>query len=221
MNVFGRYLKNARRLLFLLIVGPLLLIIGGSQWIVHQASDQVYETVEALPVHDVGLVLGTSKYTRSGRTNLHFESRMDAAAALYKAGRIRHILASGDHQHEDYDETAFMREALLARGVPLEAITFDRAGLRTLDSVIRAHEVFGLERFVVISQEYHIYRAIFIGRHHGLDVSGFCAEPVPFKHSIKTELRERLARIKALIDLYILDERPKILGEKRVIRLEE
>jgi len=193
------------------------LIISSNLWIVSISEDYVYDDLDKLPSNKVGLVLGTSRYTSSGRVNLHFKNRMDAAAMLYKKGKIKHILASGDNQYKDYDEPTNMKKALMNRGVPEKAITLDYAGLRTLDSIVRAKEIFGLDRFTIISQEYHNSRAVFISRYYGLDTVAWSAHNVTFKHSIKTEIREYLARVKAVIDLYIIQKQPKFLGKKEAI----
>jgi SanA protein len=197
-----------------LLAVPVLVIVVSNLWMHLRSKELVFEDLELLPFNRVGLLLGTSRYTRGGQTNLHFRNRMDAAALLYKEGKIKHILASGDHQSDDYDECTAMKQELLKRGVPEEAISLDSSGLRTLDSVVRAREVFGLQEFTIISQKYHNIRAVFIARHHHINAVAWCAEKVVFKHSIKTEIREYFARMKALIDLYILDKRPKHLGDR-------
>jgi SanA protein len=209
-----RFKIHIKILLVLAVLAPLALLIASNCWIVQDSEDVIFEDPDRLPGNEVGLLLGTSKHIRGGGLNPHFRSRIDAAARLFEAGKVKHILASGDHLSDaQYDEPYTMKEELIRRGIPAEAITLDLAGLRTLDSIVRANRIFGLERFTIISQGYHNARAVFIARHHGLDVVAFSAGTVPAKFERWARSREYLARVKALIDLYILDTQPEVLGE--------
>jgi len=206
----------------LVIAGMLLLalavVIGGCRWIVVRAGEgRLYDNAADIPCRDVGLLLGTSDKLANGHSNPYFKKRIAAAACLYKAGKIRHILVSGDNSRKDYDETAMMKTALLAAGVPETAMTVDCAGFRTLDSVVRAKEVFGLSKFTIISQRFHDQRSLFIARHYGIDAIGFCAGNVDLRY--KTQIREAFARVKAVLDLYLLNTKPKFLGPKIEIPL--
>jgi SanA protein len=165
------------------------------------------------------VLLGTSEKQGNGNSNPFFEKRIVAAAALYKAGKIRHILVSGDNRRKNYDEPTDMQHALLAAGVPQTAITLDYAGFRTLDSVVRAKSIFGLSQFTIISQRFHDQRALLICRHYEIDAIGFCAEDIALRYGLKTQIREAFARVKAVLDLYVLNTRPKFLGPKESIRL--
>lgn len=214
-----RFLRKCLKWALALALLILLLILCLNLWINFASGPYMYSNLDHLPKNQVGLVLGTSQRTRSGRLNLHFKSRMDAAALLFKEGKIKHILASGDNQYATYNEPKAMKEALIQRGVPEEAITLDYAGLRTLDSIVRAKEIFGQDKFTIISQEYHNSRAVFIARYYGMDAIAFCAQKVEIKHSLKTELREYLAKVKAVIDLYITKQEPRHLGKKEPIVL--
>jgi len=171
------------------------------------------DSVKTMPALPVALVLGTSPRV-AGRANLYFEYRMDAAALLWNEKKVKHLLLSGDNRQKDYDEPKMMRAALIQRGIPSEVMTLDYAGFRTFDSVVRAKEVFGLKRCVVVSQHFHNQRALFIARHHDLDATAFDAQDVSRPRGFKTRLREWLARVKAVLDLYVLDTRPKFLGQK-------
>lgn len=187
--------------------------------IVQRHRDALFEDPADMPQRDVAVVLGTSPRTASGRPNLHFVNRIDAAARLYHAGKVRHLLVSGDNGRKDYDEPSAMKHALIARGVPAAAITCDFAGFRTLDSVVRAKNVFGLRSCTIVSQRYHNSRALEIARAHGLDAVAFCAPDVPRSHSLKTELREIAARGVILLQLYALHSQPRFSGPAEPIRL--
>lgn len=171
-------------------------------------------SLESLPNRQVGLVLGCSERLSDGRLNLYFQNRMDAAARLYHHGKVRHIIVSGDNGSANYDETLPMLQALVQRGVPEKAITRDHAGFDTLDSVVRADEVFGAETLIVVSQPFHNERAIYIARSRGQDAWGYDAEDVAgSRAAAAVRLREYLARIKAMLDLHLLRSRPTYLGD--------
>ncbi|MCM0340874.1 YdcF family protein [Bacteroides fragilis] len=173
----------------------------------------LYSTVSDIPYNKVGLLLGTSPKLKNGKNNLYFDYRIKAATELYNTGKIKYILVSGDNRRNDYNEPEEMKQALIATGIPEQQIILDYAGLRTLDSVIRAHLIFGLERFTLISQEFHNERAIFLAQQNHLQVIGYNAQDVSAYAGFKTNLRELLARVKVFMDI-ITDKAPKHLGEK-------
>ena len=204
------------RLMFLpfAVVGAVL--IASNVWVVVSTYGRVYESVESVPANAVGIVLGTSKKVAPDQENPHFENRLDAAAKLYESGKVRHLLVSG-HREEYYDEPRDMTKGLVERGVPATAITPDVAGHRTLDSIVRAHEVYGLEQMTVISDDFHVPRALFIADRKGIEAVALHGEAVGFEQSLHARLREYFARVKAVIDLYLLDTQPADLGEPQEI----
>jgi SanA protein len=178
-----------------------------------RAAGRCFADPAALPVCDTALVLGASDRTASGAANLHYENRLDAAAALWHRGAVRWLLVSGDNGRTGYDEPTRMKADLVARGVPAAAIYRDFAGFRTLDSVLRARAVFGLQRFVIVSQPDHIRRAVYLARSHGIDAVGFAAAAVEGRPGLRTRIREQFARINAVLDVEILARGPRFLGE--------
>lgn len=197
----------------------LLAMLAINGWVVGTTRDRLIDDIDRLAAHDVGVVLGTSPYTRSGNRNLLFQHRMLAAAELYATGRVRHLLVSGANPDRTYNEPRKMYQALRRLGVPDAAITLDFAGFRTLDSMLRAKRIFGLDRFVVISQRFHAYRALFIARHQGLDAVAYIRSEEDRRQPLRTEAREYLARIKAVADLFVLFTRPRFYGVPRPIDL--
>lgn len=196
------------------VVSVFLFVALCNLWVTLRASGRIFYTVEEVPSQPVALVLGTSKSTVYGGTNAFFSTRMDAAAELYRNGKVKRLIVSGDNGHVSYNETRDMRKALNDRGVPNEAITQDFAGFRTLDSVVRAKEVFGADSLLIISQEFHLSRAIFIARAHGMEAIGYASEdPAHNGAYFKVLLREWLARVGAVLDCYILGTRPKFSAE--------
>ncbi len=196
-----------------------LLIIWSNNHVETEAKQSIYKQIDSIPTTNIGLVLGTSRYVRGGGENLYFKYRIDAAVELFKSGKVKHLLVSGDNHVKEYDEPQDMREALIERGIPDSCITLDYAGFRTLDSIIRCWKVFGQTKFLIISQPFHNERAVFIGRHYNLDVSAYNAQKVSASYGFKTQLREYLARVKAVLDVYILNKKPKFLGEPVEIKL--
>ncbi len=192
-----------------------ILIVGGCYAMVElYAHGKVYDNAHDVPHRRVGLVLGTNPKVASGYTNYYFKYRMDAAAELYKAGKVDYLLVSGDNHIKQYDEPTAMRDALMQRGVPESRIVLDYAGFRTLDSIIRAREVFGQESFIVISQPFHNKRSIFIGRLNDIEVIGYNAKDVARRRTwYKQMLRESLSRVNMIID-HITGKQPHFLGEK-------
>ena len=160
---------------------------------------------------ETALLLGTAKITPNGVPNLYFQERIKTAAELYHAGKIKHLLISGDNSRKDYDEPTDMKNALLEQGVPESAITLDYAGFRTLDSVVRAKNVFGKNAFLIITQPGHAERAVYIAREHGIDATAcYAAEPLQYKWLIaRNRKREKLAAIAAWLDVNILHRVPK------------
>lgn len=217
-GVVFRLKRLARITLGLMLL--LAIFVGGvNGYVTFSNRDRLYTDLAKVPPADVALVLGTSSRLRNGAPNRHFAGRMEAAAALFHAGKVRHLLVSGDNRNLNYNEPVMMRKALIARGVPANAITCDFAGFRTLDSVIRAREVFGLRRCLIVTQRYHNPRALEIARATGLDADGFSPPDVDFANSFTTECREVLARVAAVLDLYVLNRSPHFLGKVEPIQL--
>ncbi len=192
-------------------------IFGAHWWIQRGASRYVIGQMANLPRNHVGLVLGTSAYGKGHRRNPHFANRIAAAANLFHTGLVKQLLLSGDNGTRGYDEPADMERALLSLGLRPCRLTRDDAGFRTLDSVVRAKEVFGLRRVTIITDRFHCYRAVFLARHFGLAAVAYPSEEVSVEHSLKSRVREWLADVKACLDVYILHTRPKFLGRPIMI----
>ncbi|MES2592024.1 MAG: ElyC/SanA/YdcF family protein [Bacteroidota bacterium] len=206
-----------RIFILLLILG--LTILSCNYWIIKSTRQQLFSEVNAIKKNDVAILLGASKKSRNGNENLFFKYRIAAAAELYKAGKIKHIIVSGDNHKKEYDEATDMRDALMLQGVPDSCITLDYAGFRTLDSMVRCLKVFGQKNVTIISQEFHNQRAVFISNYYGMDAVAFNAKDVPNQFSVKTRIREYFAKSKAVLDLYILHTNPKFLGDPVSIKL--
>lgn len=202
-------------LLALLLLIPLaagLFALWADRHVEQSAAGRVYSDLDALPYRPVALVLGTSKYSR-GRLNSFYVGRMRAAAELYHAGKVDGILVSGDNGTASYNEPAEMAADLIALGVPAGHITADYAGFRTLDSIYRAGDVFDLDSYTVVSQPFHIERALYLADQKGHDAIGYAARGPQGYWGQRIRAREVLARAKAVLDVELLHVGPRYLGE--------
>lgn len=204
-------------MLLLAGIACIVAVLCAAAMVKHSAKGRTYEDTDAIPHRRVGLVLGCAKYLSNGRENLFFRYRIAAATELFAAGKVEFLLVSGDNHTPGYDEPTDMKESLIASGVPADRIYCDYAGLRTFDSVVRAQQIFGQTELTVISQRPHNQRAIFIARRKGVDAIGFNAKAVSGRRGIRTTCREQLARVKTVMDLYLLRAKPKFLGDPIII----
>lgn len=215
--------SNRRRLrrtiaMALLGIGALLTLLN--HWVVNNSEAYVYHDWALLPENDVGLVLGTSPFIRGGGRNPQFYGRIEAAVKLYQLGKVKHLIVSGANPDSTYNEPRQMWRELTRLGVPSQAITMDFAGYRTFDSIARAQAVFDLSSVTVITQEYHAYRSVFIGKKLHLQIVAYCAEGDDDGVPMKLAVREWFARIKSILDIYLLSTEPRFLGAQEPVRAE-
>ncbi|KAA9001045.1 outer membrane permeability protein SanA [Affinibrenneria salicis] len=202
-----------KRLIFslLIAVGALVLsAIALDRWIGWKTAPDVYDDLQALPHRQVGVVLGTAKYLRTGVINQYYLYRIQGALNAYNSGKVNYLLLSGDNALQSYNEPMTMRRDLIGAGVPPGDIVLDYAGFRTLDSIVRTRKVFDTNDFTIITQRFHCERALFIAQHLGIQAQCY-AVPAP-KNMLTVRLREIAARIGALNDLYLLKREPRFLG---------
>jgi len=188
-------------------------VVGGSAlWVRTAASGRVYD-VAAAPPRDVALVLGAG-LRADGTPTPYLAARLDLARDLYARGTVQVVLVSGDNRTEAYDEPTAMRRYLLAAGVPADRVVADFAGLDTYDSCYRAAEIFGVRSVIVVSQSYHVPRALAVCRALGLDAVAVGDDTGRTSPATWTagEQREILAAVKATWD--VLSQRTPILGPR-------
>ena len=186
-------------------------------WIKWENEANITNLESKVPSCKAALLLGTSRYLEGGSQNLYFTYRIQAAGKLFAQGKIKKIILSGDNRANDYNEPREMKKALRKMGIPDSCLIADYAGLRTFDSMVRCKEVFGQDSIIVISQEFHNERALFIARRINLTAFGFNAQKVTTQKTYHMMAREFFSRIKCVLDLYVFDTKPKHLGEKIVI----
>ncbi|SIS82930.1 SanA protein [Zobellia uliginosa] len=205
--------KNYYKIGGALVASLFLLIFLCNLIISSSAEGKTFNSLEAVPKNRVGIVLGTSKKLIGGLPNPYYTFRIKATLELYQARKIDFVLVSGDNGTRYYNEPNTIKKDLISKGIPAEKIFLDFAGFRTLDSMVRAKEVFGLNDVTVISQEFHNQRAIYLAEKKGLKAIGYNAKSISGRQGLKVRLREYLARVKVFIDL-LFNTQPKFFGER-------
>lgn len=209
-----KIVKNKYVKLSLVLLGMLLLLVYVCNlWVTQAAANKNSSDLNQVPVVKVGLLLGTGKYLSNGTINSYYRNRIEATVALYKNQRIKSIVISGDNSREGYDEPTDMRADLIQAGVDSNQIYLDYAGFRTFDSMVRLKEIFQQDSCILISQQFHNERAIYIGNKINLYCYGYNAKDVDKYFGFKTMVREKLARVKVVLD-FMIGVEPKFLGEK-------
>ncbi|MRI02449.1 vancomycin high temperature exclusion protein [Kriegella sp. EG-1] len=199
------------------IVLPVLILFISNITISNSTKGKTFNNTTDIPKNKVGLVLGTSKKLSTGHPNPYYEYRITATVRLYQTKKIDFVLVSGDNGSQYYNEPTTFKKDLVKAGIPENKIYLDYAGFRTLDSMYRAKVVFGLENVTVISQKFHNERAIYLGKHKGLNAIGFNAKDVSGQNGLKVHIREYFARVKVFLDMF-MNTQPKFFGDKIEIK---
>lgn len=212
---------TGRRLRRLALAAVALLILGVAgpwTWLHLATAGDRHRGVEGVPHRPVALVLGAG--IRGAAPTPFLAHRLDLAAALFAAGRVEHLLLSGDHGRTEHDEVTVMRNYLLARGVPEGVITLDHAGFDTYDSCVRARRVFGVRAAVVVSQDFHLARAVYTCRRAGIDAVGAGVSEWAAHRStmVRVQVRELAADLKALWEVHVTRPDPRFLGPVETLR---
>jgi SanA protein len=202
-----------RKRLIALAVLPVLIFTGCYYIIEISSADRIYRDIDKVPYNKVGLVLGTARHQVGGGVNPYYQFRIEATLRLFESGKVSYILVSGDNGSIYYNEPNTIKKDLIEGGIPEHRIFLDYAGFRTLDSMIRAHIVFGLDSVTVISQEFHNERALFIASRKNLYAVGFSAEDISGPPGLKVQFREYFARVKVFLDL-IFNTEPRYYGNR-------
>lgn len=201
------------KVILCLLAGLFIAVSGIDYWVTKSTAKQIYTDINSIPERKVGLLLGTSKFLGNGDVNLYYKYRIDAAVALFKAGKIKYIIVSGDNSKESYNEPEMMMQDLIAAGIPATHIFLDFAGFRTLDSILRCKAIFGADNVTIISQPFHNQRALFIANHKDVNAIAFNATDVSALYGVRVSVREKMARVKVLLD-FLTNKQPKFYGDK-------
>lgn len=212
MSAFRFYIKLISYTFLFLFV----LILGIDTWVSVQASSSIYTSIDSLPSRHIAIVPGTSKYIHRD-LNPYYQRRIDAALSVYFAHKANKLLLSGDNAARNYNEPWTMKRDILKAGVSEDDIILDYAGFRTLDTVVRAKQVFNADHFTIITQKFQCERALFIAENKDIDAICLAVPGASGSDSIYIRIRESFARVKAVLDLYFFHVEPKFLGPKEPI----
>lgn len=205
------FIRTALKLFLMLAIIAILVLAPTNLYIVLRANAHIVPQSQARPA-DCIIVLG-AKVQPDGQPSYMLKDRLDVAYELYEKGAAPKILVSGDHGAESYDEVNNMREYLEGRGVPTEAIFMDHAGFDTYDTMYRARDVFLVKSAIVVTQKYHLYRAVYIAGTMGLDVQGVACDRYKSRMQAYYSAREMAARAKDFFQADIFKPAPKYLGD--------
>jgi SanA protein len=211
-----KIIKNLFKIFLLLFVAGIIFITWANYSIKKDSEAFMSYSIAAIPQTKTALLLGTGKNLSNGMPNAYFYNRIQATIDLYNSGKIQYIIVSGDNSRKDYNEPEDMQMELIKNGIPQDRIFMDHAGFRTLDSVVRAKEIFGQIKIIIISQKFHNERAVFLAKQNGINAFGYNAKDVNKYAGFKTNMREYFAKAKAYWDL-MLGVEPKFGGEKILI----
>ena len=207
-----RLLKKSILYTLILIVIGILITLGLEAFIEQDTSSRIYAEVDTVPQAKTAIVLGASVYS-DGQLSPILQDRVDSAIDLFENDKVEEILISGDHGSDNYNEVDAIANYLTKHGVPKNKLILDHAGFDTYDSMYRASKVFKITDAIVITQAFHLPRAIFIAKHLNLDYHGFQAKEREFKIETKIMKREKLANYKALFEV-IFKTKPRVLNKQ-------
>lgn len=204
--------KRVLRVLVVMFLFAILLLLSISIYLCASVKDQIITLDEATKLDaDAILVLGARVWDNGSPSGV-LEDRLDTGISAYQAGVSDRLLMSGDHGQDDYDEVNAMKDYALEQGIPSENIFMDHAGFSTYESVYRARDIFQVKTVLIVTQEYHLYRALYIARALGLDAYGVAADRSVYSGIVGFEAREILARVKDFF-YTLIQPLPTYLGD--------
>lgn len=204
-----------KRFLLYLTIGLIALPFLARALTALRASGRVYTAAADVPAQRVAVVFGAG--VRNGYPTAMLYDRVASAVDLYRAGKVQKLLMSGDNRFENYNEPAAMRRTALQLGVADEDIVLDHAGRSTYDTCYRAREIFGVQAAILVTQDFHLDRALMLCDGMGIDAVGFASDRRPYRSIWWNNFREIPATLNAMIELWITRPQP-VLGEKITIQ---
>lgn len=214
LSLLRRIPPRSRRRVGLALGAALLLgflSLGGvSQWVRFSVRRQVYGASD-VPARPVAIVFGAGIHP-GGDLSAVLEDRMRTAVELYRAGKVRKLLLSGDNRWRYHNEPLAMRRFALEHGVPAADIVLDFAGFRSYDTCYRARAVFAVRGAILVTQSYHLPRVLYTARHLGIDAVGVAADRRRYERALYYGLREQLSRVVAFFELHVTRPGPRFLG---------
>lgn len=211
--IFSMKLKRIAKWLLLLFF---IIYILCNALIYFNSKNFIYRDKSEIPASYVALVPGASVFA-NGTPSPILADRLDKALELYKTGKIKRFLLSGDHGTRSYDEVNAMRSYMVTKGVPDSIIFTDHAGFDTYSSMKRAHDIFEVDSLTIVTQAFHLRRAVYIARKQGLVAYGYASDMRKYPSINYLKIRESFASIKAVFEV-LFHVKPRFEGEKIPIR---
>ena len=205
-------MKKIIKYLIILIVVGISIILSINFYVILSTKKQIVDLSNLKNKNDYDCIIVLGAGIWGDKPSPMLQDRLDEAIKLYEAGIAPKIIMSGDNGREGYDEVNVMKDYAINKGIPSEDIFMDHAGFSTYESIYRAKEIFKVEKAIIVTQKYHLYRALHIGNKLGINVTGVGADPRKYSGQIFRELREILARNKDFIQA-IFKLKPTYLGE--------
>tara|TARA_B100000929_G_scaffold159409_1_gene126142 strand:+ start:1286 stop:1918 length:633 start_codon:yes stop_codon:yes gene_type:complete len=208
-------MKRLKKIILSSVIGLVLiifLVLGIEAIFQRQTAGLIYSDFSNVPPANTVIVLGASVHA-DGKLSPILQDRVDTAIKLYRKNKVKNFLVTGDHRTEDYNEVAAMVNYLESNGIDRDLIITDHAGLDTYDSMYRAGKLFNVKSAIVVTQKFHLPRALFIAKNLGMDYRGFTADQRAYQTEYKLKQREKLANLKALWEV-LLNKKPKTLQAK-------
>ncbi len=188
------------------------LVLGINCYVVFSVDEKIITEAEASALGDVDCILVLGAGVRNGAPSAMLQDRIDGGVSLYMLGASEKIIMSGDHGRKDYDEVNVMKDEAIEAGVPSSNVFMDHAGFSTYESLYRAKEIFGADRIIIVTQKYHLFRALYIAKQLGIEAYGVASDPRSYRGAVYREVREVLARNKDFV-MCIFKPEPTYLGE--------
>ena len=205
-------MKKIFKILIVIAIISIILVLFINFYVVGIAKNKMIKDNDYSLLKDVDCILILGAGIWGDKPSPMLQDRLDEGVKLYKEGIASKIIMSGDHGREEYDEVNIMKEYAIEQGVPSEDIFMDHAGFSTYESIYRAKEIFDANNIVIVTQEYHLYRALYIADKLNINAYGVNSDPRKYSGQTFRELREILARNKDFINCIIKPE-PTYLGE--------
>lgn len=200
-------------ILFICFLCGVVLAFSVNFYVVKTTAKRIISVNEATEIEDADCILVLGCGVKEDGTPSHMlEDRLLRGIELYEGGASKKVIVSGDHGSDHYDETNTMKNFMIDKGVPSEDIFMDHAGFSTYDSIYRAKEIFGIDKMVIVTQDYHLHRALYIAKSFGIEAYGVSANPREYYGQTYRDIREILARDKDFV-LCIFKPKPTYLGE--------
>lgn len=207
-----KYVKRAAVLMISTILAISVSVLIINKYVEEKGKEFIFESID-VPKADAILVLG-AYVTPDGTVSYMLNDRLTVAYELYQMGKAEKLIVSGDHGRKDYDEVNAMKKFLMDKGISDQDIFMDHAGFSTYESLYRARDIFQVKRVIIVTQEYHLMRAVFIGRELGIEAYGVVSDKRNYVYMDFYKIREIAARNKDFLTAKIIKPKPTFLGDE-------